>query len=945
MSDTKKKKMLVIDGNALIHRSFHALPKTLGLKDGKMMNAVYGFTSVLLKAIREFSPSYVVLTLDKKDPTWRHKEYKEYKATRVSAPNELYEQIPLVKEVAAAFNIPIFELSGMEADDLIGAIVKQTDGTIEKIIITGDLDTLQLISNNTKVYTMSRGLSDSVLYDAKMVEDRFGLIPEQIIDYKSLRGDPSDNIPGARGIGEKTAVNLLQNFKTLDNIYKNINSEKIKKRIRELLIKHKDNVYLSKRLATIITDVKIDFDLDKTDFKNFDATEAAKIFSKFEFKSLLPRLYEIAKNSSNSTFDGPEDKFERNLKLFNYNLIDDKDEFEKFLTKLKQQKKFAFDIEADSSNTLLANILGIGFCWKDGEAYYVRIKNQKLRIKDNLFNYQKNGCQKSEIDFYLTKLKAIFENREIKKIGHNIKYDISVLENYEIRVNGVEFDTRVASYLLNPGTRQHNLDTLSFARCGHQKINKTELLGKGKNKIGFADIPIEKIYNYCCEDADFTFRLAKKLKLDLEKFRLNKLFYNIEMPLIFVLVKMERNGIKIDQEFLRKKSIEFQQRIGVITKKVYQLAGAEFNINSPKQLKEILFEKLNLPIARIKKNKTGFSTSAEDLEKLKDVHPVIKLIQENRMLEKLKNTYIDALPKLINSETNRLHTSFNQTITSTGRLSSSNPNLQNIPVRGKDGKEIRRTFIAKQGYKLIALDYSQIELRLAASMSNDEKMIKAFMNGADIHISTAAEINQVDIKSVTSEMRNEAKAINFGVLYGQGPRGLSQAAGISYERAREFIEIYFNVYSGVKNFIDRIIEIAREKGYAETLFKRRRYLPDINSTMIQIKKAAERMAVNAPIQGTAADMIKIAMIEVQNFIDKNCEKDEIKMLLQVHDELIFEVKEKSLGNLTNKIRKIMESVVKLKVPIIVDAKAGDNWGEMDENLKSKNEKLKTTIKN
>lgn len=928
MTNTKKKKMLIIDGNALIHRSFHALPKTLGSKDGKMMNAVYGFTSVLLKAIREFSPSYVVLTLDKKAPTWRHREYKEYKATRTSAPRELYEQIPLVKEVARSFDIPIFELAGMEADDLIGTISKLTKEKIEKIIITGDLDTLQLIDDHTKVYTMSRGLSESIFYDAKMVKNRFGLIPGQIIDYKALRGDPSDNIPGARGIGEKTAVNLLQNFKTLDGVYKNINSEKIKKRVRELLLKHKDDVYLSQKLATIITDIKIDFDLDKTKFENFNAEEAIKIFSKFEFRSLLPRLLEITKNNSNSLGAKIENKFERNLKLFNYNLIDNEIEFNKFLTKLQEQKKISFDIETDGSDTLLANILGIGFCWKGKEAYYVKIKNQKLKVENNLFNYKKSKNNKSEINFYLEKLKPIFENKEIKKIGHNVKYDISVLKNYNINVAGVEFDTRVASYLLNPGTRQHNLENLSFARCGHQKINKTELLGKGKDKIEFADIPLEKIYNYCCEDADFTFRLVKKLKLDLKKLKLDKLFYSIEMPLISVLIKMERNGIKINQEFLRKKSIEFQKRISEIIKKIYELAGVEFNVNSPKQLKEILFKKLNLSTVGIKKIKTGLSTSAEELEKLKNIHPIIILIQENRELEKLKNTYLDALPKLINLKTNRLHTSFNQTITATGRLSSSNPNLQNIPVRTKEGSEIRRAFIAKKGYKLLALDYSQIELRLAASMSGDKKMIKAFADGVDVHASTAAEINQIDLQSVTSEMRSQSKATNFGVLYGQGPRGLSRAAGISYERAQEFIQTYFNVYSGVKNFIDKTIKIAYEEGFVETLFKRRRYLPDINSTMPQIKKAAERMAINAPIQGTAADMIKIAMIEVQNFIDKNYKDDEIKMLLQVHDELIFEIKEKKIKKIADEIRKIMESVVKLKVPIIVDAKVGNNWGEM-----------------
>ncbi len=923
-----KEKILIIDGNALIHRSFHALPPTLMTKKGQMVNAVYGFTAVLLKALREFSPEYVVLTLDRPEPTFRHKKYKEYKATRIKAPQELYDQIPWIKKIARSFQIPIYEKVGVEADDLIGTIVKNINTGIEKIIVTGDLDTLQLVDKNTKVFTMSRGVGESVLYNERAVEERFGISPRQMVDYKALRGDPSDNIPGVKGIGEKTAVMLLKEFKTLDNLYNNLDSSKIKQRIKKLLKKYKDNAFLSRNLATIKTDVPLNFDLTKARFNPPDTQEIAKIFSQLEFKSLLPRLYELTKKNFSGSFEESKDKFERNLKLFNYILIDDEKKFSDFLKKLKNQKRFAFDTETTSFNPIQSELLGISFSWKKGNAYYLRFTGRNLTAK-NLLEYRQNKeMQGIDIDKALKKIKTVLEDKKAKKIGHNIKYDIQVMENYDIQVQGVVFDTRIASYILNPGTRQHNLDTITFAYLGHQKISKEDLFKNKKTKIEFKNLPIEKLFNYSCEDDDFTYRLFYCLKKELKKQKLYSLFKNIEIPLIEVLANMERNGVKIDVKFLKEKSQEFSQRIHLLTQKAHKLAGVEFNLNSTQQLREVLFEKLKLPVTGIKKGKTGFSTSAEELVKLKNVHPIIKLIQENRELQKLKNTYIDALPKLINPKTKRVHTSFNQTATATGRLSSQNPNLQNIPVRTREGKEIRRAFIAEKGYKLLALDYSQIELRLAASLSNDKEMIKAFKNGKDIHKETAAKIYNVKIEEVTPEMRRQAKAINFGILYGQGARGLSQTADIPYLQAQEFIQIYFSVFSGVKRFIDATIEKAREKGYVETLFGRRRYLPEINSDVPLIKKASERMAINAPLQGSAADMIKVAMISVYDMIRKKYEKKEIKMILQVHDELIFEVKEKQLKEAAFKIKKIMENVVKLKVPVVADIEYGDNWGEM-----------------
>ncbi len=924
---TKKEKLIIIDGNALIHRSFHALPQTLTTKDGKIVNAVYGFVSVLLKAFNDFKPDYVVLTLDRKEATFRHKEFKEYKATRIKAAQELYDQIPIIKKLVQAFDIPIYEKAGFEADDLIGTISRKIDGNIEKVIVTGDMDTLQLINDHTKVYTMSRGIADSVLYDDEKVNERYGLRVEQLIDYKALRGDPSDNIPGVRGIGDKTAVQLLQNFKTLDGVYNNLDSDKIKERIKGLLIDCRDEAYLSKKLATIVTDVPLNFDLRGAHVKKIDTEKVVEIFSELEFRSLLPRLYELTgkeKSNKETAYEGGN-KFERNLKSFNYNLVKDEKEFNNFFKELTKQKEFAFDTETTSFDPISADLLGISFSWKDKEAYYLRFLVSEGENKD-LFNFEEKeeGLDKS----FLEKLRPIFEDKKTKKIGHNIKYDIEVMSNYNIRVFGDIFDTRVASYILNPGNRQHNLDVITFAHFGHEKINKDDLFPDKKKGINFKDIPIEKIYNYSCEDADFTFRLYKKLDQELKDNNLKKLFDDIEMPLLPVLVEMELNGVKIDTKFLHQKSQDFKKRIDKIVEKAHELAGVEFNINSTKQLREVLFEKMEISTYGIKRGKTGFSTSAEELEKIEGVHPIIKLIQENRELAKLKSTYIDALPVLINKKTKRVHASFNQTATATGRLSSSTPNLQNIPVRTKEGCEIRRAFIAENGYKLLALDYSQIELRVAASMSGDKKMIKAFKDGADIHTRTASEINNVKPGQVTKEMRREAKAINFGILYGQGPHGLSRSAGIPYARAQEFIDVYFGAFSGVREFIDKVIAGAKDNGYVETLFGRRRYLPEINSNTPMIRKAAERMAINTPIQGTGADMIKLAMIEVQELIQDKYNNKEIKMIVQVHDELIFEVKKDLVKKTTGQIREIMEKIIKLKVPVVVDAKLGDNWEEM-----------------
>ena len=934
----QKKKLMIIDGNALVHRSFHALPPSLTTKDGTVVNAVYGFVSFLIKAIKEMKPEYVVLTLDKKDPTFRHKKFKEYKAKRVKAPDELYAQIPMVKKLALDFNIPVFEKSGFEADDLIGTIAREVDGEVEKIIVTGDKDTLQLVNDHTKVYSMSRGLSDSILYDVNLVKEKMGVRVDQIIDYKALRGDPSDNIPGVPGIGDKMAIILLDKFETLDKLYEYVDKsseqkeEKIKARIFGLLKEYKKQAYLSYELATIKCDVPMDFDLEQARFADLDKEKIVKSLSDLEFKSLLPRMQKIFNGANLDTkekrLSASEDKFKRNENSFKYTLVDSESKFKKFLLDLKKQKAFSFDTETSSLDTMTADLLGISFSWKKGCAHYVLVESRKLKgesekSQGSLFGGESNAQTVGRED-WLKKLKVVFEDEKIKKRAHNAKFDNRVLKSHGIEVRGLDFDTMIASYLLSPGTRGHGLDALTFSELGFEKISTSDLLGSGKDKKTFSEVSAERMNLYSCEDADFTNRLIAPLKKRLKEEDLFKLFGDMELPLVDVLSSMEDIGIKIDSCILAKMSKKMNKKINDLEKKIYKQAGEEFNVRSTKQLKYILFEKLEIPTNGIKKTKTGFSTGADELEKMRELHPIIILIQEHRELAKLVSTYIDALPELVNKETGRVHTSFNQTVTATGRLSSTNPNLQNIPARTEMGKEIRKAFVVEKGNKLLSLDYSQIELRLAAHMSGDKKMIKAFKNGADIHRSTAAEINGVDLEEVTSQMRREAKAINFGVLYGQGPHGLARTADISYLEAREFIDNYFTVYTGVQKYVDDKIKEAQTQGYVETLFKRKRFLPEINSSVVMVRKGAERMAVNTPLQGTAADMIKIAMIQIFEQIK---DKD-IKMLLQVHDELIFEIPEKKVEKYAEKIKEIMENVIKLKVPVVVDVAIGDNWGEV-----------------
>jgi len=933
----KTKKLILIDGNALMHRAYHALPP-LTTKKGEVVNAVYGFTSVLLKVIKDLKPDYMICAFDVAGGTFRDEIYKEYKAGRAKPDQEFYDQIPKIKEVVKALNISIMEKQGFEADDVIGTLAEQTGKKLKTIIVTGDLDLLQLINQNIEVFTLRKGIKDTVIYDEKAVFERYGLNPKQIIDFKGLRGDPSDNIPGVNGIGEKGASELLQNFGSIEKLYETIENNKdnnlIKPRIKEKLIAQKDQALMSKKLATIKRDMDIKLDLEKCVWGDYDKSKLNNLFRELEFYSLMSRVNEVNNN-------GSEKMDQKNKKYVKYIILNTDEKIDEFLIELEKQKRFVFQTRSDSDDLNQRDLTGIVFLWENSPIYFI-----PLILKDNKPNlFNTSDLAKSSS---LEKLKPILEDENYKKIGYFFKRDIENLSNHNININGLDFDVMIAAYLLDPGKRDYSKDKIIFDYLGHKDsielTNKEPQTGStALRDYGTSDDEketIEKIKNASIiAKLSHFFELYKILKNRLKEEKMEDLFCKIEIPLTKILVKMEMTGVNLDVQLLKILSGELADKISKLEKKIHTLSGDEsFNIKSSQQLSQVLFEKMKLPTDKIKKTQTGYSVAATELEKIKEENIIINFISEYKELVKLKNTYIDALPKLISKKTNRLHTTFNQTITATGRLSSSNPNLQNIPVRTEVGRKIRKAFISEPGEKLLSADYSQIELRIIAMIANDKKMKEIFNKDLDIHTATAAEVNQVPIEDVTSEMRRAAKALNFGVIYGMGVFGFAQSAGIDRTRAKEFIKNYMEKFSDVAKYIEQSKEDARKNGYAETLFGRKRYLPELNSTNIMVKNSAERMAINMPIQGTAADIIKIAMIKIDEWIDKynNENKNAVKLLLQVHDELLFSVREEHLEKATEDIKEIMENrsleidgkKIDFPVPIKVDLKVGDNWEEM-----------------
>lgn len=920
-----KEKFIIIDGNALLHRAFHALPP-MTTKDGKVVNAVYGFTSILLKIIKELKPDYLCASFDRKGKTKRAEEFADYKAQRIKQPDELYQQIPIIENILEAFKIPVIDSKkeGYEADDVIGTVVtklaKEKDD-IKSIIVTGDLDALQLVNDKVEVFTLKKGISDTITYAPITVKERYGLDPDQLIDYKSLRGDPSDNIPGVRGIGEKTATQLIQKFDTLEKLYEALdkNDKKLsafKERIINLLKENKKEAYLSKKLVTIQTNLSTNFKLSETKIQGFNKNKVIKLFTDLEFRSLMNKIpvemvvHEKLDEKGTTQPSGGQAEMEfikldtrpKNTNL-KYQLIDNEKKFASFFSIFENVNEFAVDTETTSLDPWSAKLLGISFSWEKDQAFFVVNKES-----------------------WLKKIKPILENYKIKKIGHNLKYDYEILDQVGIKLQGIEFDTLLAAYLLTSGNRNLSLDDLVFSELGYQMQPITDLIGpRGKKQSSMLDVPLEKLSWYAGEDADFTFKLYKILKPRLEKISDLGLLQKMEIPLIPVLSQIEKNGVKINVNFLKEMNKKFSRKIKSLEEKIYKIAGIEFNIASPLQLKEILFDKLEISTDKLKKTKTGISTAAQELKKMRDRHPIINLISEFREYSKLQNTYIKALPKLVNQKTNRVHTSFNQTIAATGRLTSSNPNLQNIPIRTDIGREIRKAFIAERGFRIVAADYSQIELRVIASLANDKKMINYFKNSEDIHTRTAANINKIDLKEVSKQQRRAAKEVNFGVIYGLGSTGLAQRTGITRPEAKIFIEKYFSIHPEIKNWLDKTKELAHELGHVETLFGRRRYLPEINSGIQMLRAAAERMAINMPIQGTAADLLKLAMIEIHEKLPEVSFKS--KMILTVHDELVFEVPESEVDKVSKFVKNIMENIYQLRVPIEVDISSAKNWGD------------------
>lgn len=911
---TKRDKLVVIDAHALIHRAYHALPP-LTTKEGEIVNAVYGFTMILLNVLRELSPKYVAVAFDLPGKTKRHEHYDLYKANRSAAPDDLKSQIGRVREVVKAFNIPIFDKEGYEADDVIGTIVKKVPNTIESYIVTGDMDELQLVDEKTKVYTMKRGFTDTVIYDKKAVVNKYGLTPDQFVDYKALRGDPSDNIPGVTGIGEKTATELIIKYGSIDNVYKHL--DEIKPTIAGKLQTGKEMAYLSQKLSQIHLNLPIKIDLKKCFVHDYNRAKVFNLFQELGFKSLLSRLPDGDKSISEKSKTETESKQKKHLKDAKYYLVTSEKELTSLAAKLKKQKVIAFDTETDSLSEMEANLVGMSFSFSPGGAYYIPVGH---RAGEQIVK-----------EVVLKVIGPILESEKIAKVGHNIKYDYIVMKNAGITLKNISFDTMVGAYLVNPSARSQKLSDLAFTELGIEMIHIDELIGKGRDQITFDEVDIKKAKNYAAEDADITLRLYNHLKKDLVKADLLRLMNDIEAPLIPILAEMEYTGIKVSLAKLKKNSQDTAKRITALEKSIWTKAGKEFNIASPSQLQEILFTKLKLDEKiddprELKKLKTGgFSTSASELEKLRDSHSIIKEIFEYRELSKLKNTYIDVLPGLVNKKTGRIHTSFNQAITQTGRLSSSGPNLQNIPIRTKAGEEIRKSFIADRGNVLLAADYSQIELRVVAHLAGDPEMQKIFKEKRDIHAETAAKVYGVTEKKVNRTMRRIAKIINFGIIYGVSAHGLHEQTGVTREEGKKLIDKYFEIHPAIKTYSNNMIARAHELGYVETLFGRRRYLPVITSTNFAVRGSAERMAVNMPIQGTAADLLKLAMIDIVRTLPEI--SPSAKMLLTVHDELVFEVPANEASLVAKHVKEKMNNVVTLSVPIETAVSWGKNWGD------------------
>lgn len=876
--------LYLIDGNSYVYRAFYAI-KGLTNSKGFPTNAIYGFTTTLLKIIREKKPDGVAVFFDTPAPTERHRIFEGYKAQRPETPGELVQQLPHIREMIDAFNISIFEMPGYEADDLIGTVAKEAGKKRSNVfIVTADKDMLQLVDENIKIYDP---VKDRIL-DDKYVKEKFGVAPERVPEFMALTGDVADNIPGIKGVGEKTAKELLTAFKGLDELLSH--PEMIKKeRLRSLVSENADIARLSKRLATIDIAVPVDFDLRDFRLKEPDWHKLLSLFSEFEFTSLKKLVPAVIVSEKN------------------YKAVLSTDKLKAVAAAIKDE--FAFDIEATGKDPTADSIVGFSVSAEKETGYYIPLRHSYLGVPEQI-------GMKEALDI----IAPVLENPDIAKIGHNLKYDTMMLKQEGVVTKGRLYDTMLASYLVNPNKPNHSLEDVAFEHLSRRKRTFAEVLNKKKS---FADVFVEEATKYSAEDALLAFELKDILFEKLKEAGLERVYFDIEAPLIPVLSDMEDAGVKIDVDKLNDISKELERELDSTQRRIFFLSGEEFNINSPKQLAKVLFHSLGLKPG--KKTKTGFSTDVSVLEELAMSHELPREILNWRSLNKLKTTYVDALPALINPKTGRVHTSFNQTATATGRLSSSNPNMQNIPIKGEWGKRIRDTFIADKGNLLLSADYSQVELRILAHLSKDEVLIDAFSKGIDVHAKTASEIFGVTVDKVTDEMRRTAKTVNFGVIYGMSPFGLSEALSIPHEEAKKYIEKYFERHPGVKQYIEATLSEVRQKGYTVTLAGRRRPIPEIRSQNSNARAQAERLAVNSPIQGSAADIIKIAMINIREKLKE--ENLAARMILQVHDELLFEAPESELNSVRDMIKREMEGAAKLLVPLRVDIGYGRNWAE------------------
>ena len=896
----KLKKLFIIDGYAILYRAHYALIRNpLITSYGFHTSALFGFTNQLIKIIKDENPDYLVCAFDSKEKTFRHKIYSDYKANRPEMPEELQKQIPHLWELLDGMNIPVLRKPGYEADDIIGTVTESVlDKKIQSYIVSGDKDFMQLINDKIFLYTPGKRNSAPDIYDKDGVIKKWGLPPEKIIDLLALMGDSSDNVPGVAGVGVKTAVKLLKEYDNIESVLDNA-SKISNKRVHNGLMNGRDKAFLSKELVTIIKDVDVDTNVENFLLKSFDQEALGKKFEELEFYALLKYL----------AIDAPEKITKKEEK--NYQTILDLKALKEMVDELKNAKYVSIDLETTSVNPMLAEIVGISVSYNKNSAFYIPILYPEKK---------KNNFGDNDLEVTLSVMKEFLENNDIRKVGQNIKYDALILYRHGVKVSNIFLDTMIAAHILNPAARSYKLDALSIEFLNYNMVPIEDLIGKGKDQITMDLVPLDKISYYAAEDADIVFQLAEIFTPKLEENGQLNFFADIEMPLIDVLMKMENEGVYVDEDLLNEMSLNIGERLDLLVKEIYNIAEEEFNINSTQQLAKILFDDLKL--TQIKKR----STAENVLKELVNEHELPELILSYRKLNKLKNTYIDALPASINKNTKRIHSTFNQTIAATGRLSSTGPNFQNIPIRTVDGREIRKSFIAQQkNWGIFSADYSQIELRIMAHLSEDKELCKAFKDNLDIHDRTASLIYNVPLDDVQPEMRRTAKVINFGIMYGAGPFRISQELGISRKAAQEIIKQYFIQYSGIQNYIDDTLSKARSDNYVETILGRRRYVWDVNSENALKKQAAERVAINMPIQGSAAELIKIAMIDIQ----KNIENDKLnsKMILQIHDELLFEYPLDEEEHLISMVKKSMENAMSLKVPIIVDYGFGKDWFE------------------